>query len=89
MTVRLTRQATKYSTIVRLEGHLRHDTVDVVRHECRPRPDEPPRLEIDLQQLGHVDTEGLRLLKELRSRPDVRLLNCSPLLATLIASLPD
>jgi anti-anti-sigma factor len=89
--IRLSRQKGSDSPAVRLEGDLNTEVVDLVRDECRRSAAEaaPQRLLIDLRELRSADQAGLRLLRELMARPDVEVINFSPLWQTLIHDLPE
>jgi len=85
--LRLTRESADGSPVIRLEGDLNHEVVDLVRHECRPRKGAPEgggTVRLDLRELGRADQAGLMLLRELKGRQDIQLLNCSSLLHVLI-----
>lgn len=85
--MRVTREQGGEGLVIRLEGDLSGEFVDLVRRECCvQRP--PQRLRIDLGRLGRADEAGLKLLRELRGRGDVELLNCPPILHTLMNGMP-
>jgi ABC-type transporter Mla MlaB component len=88
--MRVTRKLEGEGLVIWLEGDLSEEVVDLVRKECRLKGDEPAvgRLYVDLARLGQADEAGLRLLRELRARGDVKLLHCSSLLHTLMNGLP-
>jgi anti-anti-sigma regulatory factor len=87
--IRLTRETVDALLVIKLEGDLRREAVELIRQECLPRPGEPQRLRLDLRRLGQMDAAGLRLLKEIKTRPGVELMNCSPLLLTLLEVPPE
>jgi ABC-type transporter Mla MlaB component len=88
--IRLNREVVDGSQTLRLEGNLSQDVVDLVRRECaHPAAGAArQRLFIDLGELKSADQAGLRLLRELMARGDVRFINCSPIWLTLISGLP-
>jgi ABC-type transporter Mla MlaB component len=81
--LRVTREQATDGLVIRLEGDLIREVVDVARRECTAQSP-PQRLFVDLQALGRADDVGLGLLRELRARADVKLLNCSSLLHTMM-----
>lgn len=65
------------SVVLRLEGKMRDQWVDELRHLASEILQKPAnRLVIDLAEVTFIDTLGLSLLHELTSR-QVRLNNCS------------
>ena len=65
------------SVVLRLEGKMRDQWVDELRHLTSEILQKPAnRLVLDLAEVTFIDTHGLALLHELLSR-HVRLNNCS------------
>jgi anti-anti-sigma factor len=65
------------SVVLRLEGKMRGQWVDELRHLSSEILQTPAnRLVLDLTEVTFIDTDGLALLHELSSR-HVRLNNCS------------
>ena len=65
------------SVVLRLEGKMRGQWVDELRHLSSEILHGPAnRLVLDLAEVTFIDTDGLELLHELSSR-HVRLNNCS------------
>lgn len=63
--------------VLRLEGQLRGPWVDELREFSSRILQKPaPRLVLDLSEVSFIDTDGLKLLRELSSR-HVSLNNCS------------
>jgi len=66
---------------LRVEGRLTGDSVEVLRQSCDVHAlSEGIRLILDLADVSFADADGVRLLKDLRSR-NVALLNPLPFLA--------
>lgn len=65
------------SVVLRLEGKMRGQWVDELRHLSSEILQKPAnRLVLDLAEVTFIDTDGLELLHELSSR-HVSLKNCS------------
>ena len=65
------------SVVLRLEGKMRDQWVDELRHLSSEILQKPgSRLVLDLAEITFIDTDGLELLRELSSR-HVKLNNCS------------
>lgn len=65
------------SVVLRLEGKMRDQWVDELRHLTSEILQKPAtRLALDLAEVTFIDTHGLALLHELLAR-HVRLNNCS------------
>ena len=65
------------SVLLRLEGTVRDQWVDELRHLSSELLQQPgTRLVLDLAEVSFIDTAGLDLLGELSAR-HVRLINCS------------
>ena len=65
------------SVVLRLEGKMRGQWVDELRHLSSEILQKPAtRLVLDLAEVTFIDTDGLELLHELSSR-HVSLNNCS------------
>jgi anti-anti-sigma factor len=77
------------SVVLRLEGKVRGPWVDELRELASEILGKPAtRLVLDLSEVSFIDTDGLRLLRELSSR-HVSLNNCSLLVAQQLKSLED
>jgi len=87
--LRVTREPAKNGLVIKLEGDLSQEVVDLVQQECGHGSGKalPPRLLLDLRDLKSADQAGLRLLRDLMGHREVKLINCSPLLLTLIDQL--
>ena len=68
---------------LRLEGQVVGPWVEEVKRSCESVFSKGSRLTLDLSEVFFVDREGVALFRSLQGRR-VELLNCSPLVATLL-----
>lgn len=71
------------SATLRLEGQVVGPWVEEVKRSCESIFSKGSRLTLDLSDVFFVDRNGVELFRSLRGR-QVELLNCSPLVATLL-----
>ena len=77
------------SVVLRLEGKVRGPWVDELRALSSVVLQTPAtRLVLDLSEVSFIDTDGLKLLRELSSN-HVSLRNCSLLVAQQLKSLEE
>lgn len=77
------------SVVLKLEGKVRGPWVDELRELSSTILQEPAiRLALDLSEVSFIDTDGLKLLRELSSR-HVSLNNCSLLVTQQLKSLEE
>ena len=77
------------SVVLRLEGKVRGPWVDQLRELSSEILQKPAtRLVLDLSEVSFIDTDGLKLLRELSSR-HVSLNNCSLFVAQQLKALEE
>ncbi|MFN0107506.1 MAG: STAS domain-containing protein [Blastocatellia bacterium] len=69
--------------ILRLDGRLVSDWVEVLRSSCEQAFQNESRLNLDLAGVSFADQDGLQLLRQLE-RQQVELINRSPFLQELM-----
>ncbi|WP_165420424.1 STAS domain-containing protein [Edaphobacter modestus] len=74
MTLRIERVSGKRRTRIRLSGELRYEHLDQVKAEIERSG---PRVVLDLEEVDHVDVEGVRFLNACRAE-GLSVLHCSP-----------
>lgn len=75
----LEEKTTDNSTILRLDGRIVGQWVEVLRESCEQAFQSNGSLALDLTGVNFADHEGVRLLRQLDQR-QIKLINCSPFL---------
>lgn len=81
--IELVQTAKDGSATLRLEGQVVGPWVEEVKRSCESVFSKGGRLTLDLSDVFFVDRDGVELFRSLQGR-QVELLNCSPLVATLL-----
>ncbi|MGH7535633.1 MAG: STAS domain-containing protein [Gemmatimonadales bacterium] len=82
--LRLTRTSQPNSVVVKAEGQIVAEWVRLLEEECRELTGGDPKVMLDLADVSYLDRGAVRLLRELAGGR-VLLINCSPLVAELLA----
>ncbi len=77
-------QNRSHRTLLKAEGRLMGEWVDLLEAECGRMSTGAEPLELDLEGVIDVDTRGLETLRRLRRGP-VTLVGCTPILLALLA----
>ena len=72
-------RASNHSLVLRLDGRLVTEWVEILRSSCEQAFSDGGPLSIDMTGLSFSDNEGIKLLIKLQHRR-VMLINCSPFL---------
>jgi len=70
-------------TVLKVEGQILADCVEILEQECRELMARDRRVVLDLREVNYLDTRAARVLRSLAGR--VSIINCSPLLQDLLA----
>ena len=80
-------KATNNQTVLRLDGRLVSQWIEILRSSCEQAIKDNGSLVLEMSGVSFADREGLRLLRQLNER-QVALLHCSPFLREQLKSSP-
>ena len=74
-------------TVLKLEGQITHQWVDLLDAECRRHLDLQRSLDLDFSAVNAVDFHGTRMINRF-DREQVRIVNCPALLRDQLTENP-